>query len=56
VISEAAKLQKPQQYQTLVGLASYHREIGREATAEETANRAADLSYHREIGREATAP
>ena len=34
---------------------SYHREIGREATAKRGMMRLILLSYHREIGREATA-
>jgi hypothetical protein len=34
---------------------AYHREIGREATAESFRARQAARAYHREIGREATA-
>ena len=35
---------------------AYHREIGREATANGQSVQPAAEAYHREIGREATAP
>ena len=34
---------------------AYHREIGREATAQHIIARREAIAYHREIGREATA-
>ena len=55
MISAPAKGRKSQQKQRFRRNVAYHREIGREATAQTTKDALNRLAYHREIGREATA-